>query len=301
MRAKAPGKLVISGAYAVLYGAPSIVSAVDRYALADSSRPCDLETPEVKAAIADRPAPWFDASELRQNEQKLGLGSSAAILVASLATLEMELERGPLTDEELAEAVFPRALRAHRKAQGGGSGIDVLASCQGGTLVAKKRDDELEYRAVTLPRDLVIEVWAAHAPASTSALVSKVEELRSTDPETHRHWIGELTQAAESAVSSLDDAAAFVRALDAQCHALLHLGDAAAAPIVTADTAALAHIARKERAIVLPAGAGGGDVALYVGKNPPSRELVKRRDALGQERISLSLGARGVHDVTSFG
>jgi phosphomevalonate kinase len=303
VRAKAPGKLVISGAYAVLYGAPSIVSAVSRWVLADSSRRPDFVTPEVKAAVSDERAPWFDASELRQDDRKLGLGSSAAILVASLAVLEMELERGSLTDAELAEAILPRALRAHQKAQGGGSGIDVLASCRGGTLVAQKKPqgDELEFHSVELPSGLVIEVWAANAPASTSALVAQVAALERTDAARHRELIGELSLAAENAVGSLDDAAGFVEALCRQASALALLGAAASAPIVTADTAELAAIARVEDAIVLPAGAGGGDVALYVGPNPPSRGLVARREALGHSRLSLSLGARGVHDATSIG
>ena len=42
MRARAPGKLVLSGAYAVLEGAPALVAAVDRYALADSERSATL-------------------------------------------------------------------------------------------------------------------------------------------------------------------------------------------------------------------------------------------------------------------
>lgn len=301
MRARAPGKLVLSGAYAVLYGAPSIVSAVSRWVLADSSRSPDFVTPEVKAAVAEDRAPWFDASELRQGDRKLGLGSSAAILVASLAVVEMELERGSLTDEELAEALLPRALRAHRKAQGGGSGVDVLASCHGGTLVAKKQADELEFHSVALPRELVIEVWAANAPASTSALVAQVAALERTDAARHGALISELTAAAHAAVTALADARGFVEALSRQESALARLGEAASAPIVTADTAELAIIARSEDAIVLPAGAGGGDVALYVGPNPPSRGLVARRDALGHTRLSLSLGARGVHDATSFG
>ncbi len=38
MIARAPGKIVISGAYAVREGAPAIVAAVDRYAVADGAR-----------------------------------------------------------------------------------------------------------------------------------------------------------------------------------------------------------------------------------------------------------------------
>ena len=41
-RARAPGKVVLSGAYAVLAGAPAIVSAVSRYVTADTSRPADV-------------------------------------------------------------------------------------------------------------------------------------------------------------------------------------------------------------------------------------------------------------------
>jgi phosphomevalonate kinase len=36
MKARAPGKIVISGAYAVLEGAPSVVTAADRYVTADT-------------------------------------------------------------------------------------------------------------------------------------------------------------------------------------------------------------------------------------------------------------------------
>ena len=43
-RARAPGKIVLSGAYAVLAGAPAIVSAVSRYVTADSERPATFVT-----------------------------------------------------------------------------------------------------------------------------------------------------------------------------------------------------------------------------------------------------------------
>ena len=55
MRARAPGKIVMSGAYAVLEGAPAIVTAVDRYVLADAGRPAEFVTPEVREAWGMRP------------------------------------------------------------------------------------------------------------------------------------------------------------------------------------------------------------------------------------------------------
>ena len=98
MKARAPGKLVLSGAYAVLEGAPAIVTAVDRYVTADPARRAELVTPEVSVALGAEHAPWFDASELREDGEKLGLGSSAAIVVASLATRVL----GELTVREQA-------------------------------------------------------------------------------------------------------------------------------------------------------------------------------------------------------
>ena len=86
MRTKAPGKVVLSGAYAVLEGAPAIVSAVSRYVSCDAERVAERLTPEVLAALPSGPFPAFDASELRDGGSKLGLGSSAAILVATAIT-----------------------------------------------------------------------------------------------------------------------------------------------------------------------------------------------------------------------
>ena len=58
MRARAPGKLVLSGAYSVLEGAPALVAAVDRYALADDAREPelvgDLRVTSARAAVLGR-------------------------------------------------------------------------------------------------------------------------------------------------------------------------------------------------------------------------------------------------------
>lgn len=293
MRARAPGKVVVSGAYAVLHGAPAIVSAVSRYVVADTSRPAELVTPELRAALGSGPAPWFDARELRGARGKLGLGSSAAILVAALAALE--LERAPaLDDATLGRRVLPRALDAHRRAQGGGSGIDVAACALGGTLVARRVDGELDLRAVRLPAGLVLEVWAGGAPASTPDLVARVEALDASLLAAHLAVLG---RAAERAVAALDagSAADLIAALHEQREELGRLGDSAGAPIVTQDVARLAATALEENAVVIPSGAGGGDVALFVGRAPPSESLRELVRALGHERLELELGARGAH------
>src|SRR5690606_18277316 len=162
MKARAPGKVVLSGAYAVLEGAPCIVTAVDRYVTADSQRVATHVADEVAAAM-EAPFPWVDVSQLRGNGRKLGLGSSAAIVVASLAARHPEWLANPAGREQLYE----RALLAHRTAQGGGSGVDVAAAVFGGSLNYMYDPKRVGAAvAVNLP-DVVLEIWSCPDAAST--------------------------------------------------------------------------------------------------------------------------------------
>jgi phosphomevalonate kinase len=296
MRARAPGKIVMSGAYAVLEGAPAIVTAVDRYVLADAGRPAEFVTPEVREALGDAAAPWFDASALREQDRKLGLGSSAAILVASLAALELAA-RGPIADEQLYDAVLSRALAAHARAQGGGSGIDVATSTYGGTLLLKRRGEVLEVSRAALPRGLHVEVWGTLEPASTPALLGKVKQLKQQDPEQYRRLMHVQELASGRAAAALEHAQVegLVEALGAQRQALFQLGRASGAPIVSDAVCELAERAAREDATVLPSGAGGGDIALFVGARPPSISLTDRARELEHRSLALGLEARGVH------
>ncbi len=299
-RARAPGKMVLSGAYAVLSGAPALVAAVDRYVLADSARPSEFDAPEVRAALDPAtPAPWFDASALRENGQKLGLGSSAAIVVASLAALELEREP-ELSAEALCARVYEPALRAHRAAQGGGSGVDVASSAHGG-LIAARRDAQgaLTIARCELPAQLVFEVWAHAAAASTAEFLARIRALAARDAALHAARIRAQAEAAEAALAATrgNDAPGFIAAVARQFAALTALGEAAGTTIVTPEHEELGRLALAENAAFLPAGAGGGDVTYYVGLAAPAAEFGVRARALGLTRLELSLGARGVHGL----
>ena len=305
MIVRAPGKVVLAGAYAVLEGAPAWVAAVDRYVLADNSRSASFVTPEVRQALGDsaeQAAPWFDASELRDSgsDRKLGLGSSAAILVASLAALE---SAPPPHDLELANRVFARALVAHRSAQGGGSGIDVAASAFGGVLRFQRASaDELpEIAARTLPDGLRIDVWSSPVSASTSSLVARVSALWRAGNLTCRSIIKRLRTASETC-DSASSADAWLNICREQLAGLSALGELAAIPIVTADMAAFQEAVREHGAVVLPSGAGGGDVFLVVtgrADDPDLGAIAAAGQQLGLTPLHLVLGARGVHAVTT--
>jgi phosphomevalonate kinase len=295
-RARAPGKVVLSGAYAVLHGAPAIVSAVSRYVTVDTSRTAELLTPEVAAALGpDQKAPWFDASDLREDGRKLGLGSSAAILVASLYALARELapER---PEAELREHVLPRALSAHRLAQGGGSGVDVASSTLGGTLCYQMGG---RVEPLVLPDGVHVEVWTCPVSASTRDLLAAVAELARASPRVHEQIMSEQARASERAVERARTVAAagFIEALREQQRALSELGRTAGVPIVTAELAAACPQAEREGGVVLPAGAGGGDIALFVGRAPSSAALRAALQNRQHRRLDVELSAPGVSSI----
>jgi phosphomevalonate kinase len=304
MMARAPGKVVLSGAYAVLEGAPALVAAVDRYVIADSRGESELITPEVREALHSRGAtraPWFDARGLRDEatNRKLGLGSSAAILVASLAALELGAEP-LLSDAALARRVFDAALCAHRIAQGGGSGIDVAASAFGGILRFQLPTEGgvLPITApIELPKPLAIRVWASSSAASTSVMLAGVAALRKARPTEYRSVIDELSGAADATVQA-KTAAAYVAACRRQLTMLAELGRLAQVPIVTPEVAELDRAAQAAGSAVLPSGAGGGDIVLIVGEEPPNADLEGSARRLGLVPLNLALGARGVHALT---
>jgi phosphomevalonate kinase len=298
VKARAPGKVVLSGAYAVLEGAPAIVSAVTRYVTCDSERPAERVTPEVRAALPSGPYPAFDASELRDGQHKLGLGSSAAIVVASLAAA---VERGhALDDEALRRAVEAPALRAHQLAQGGGSGIDVAASARGGTLLAQRTaPGVLAIEPVTLPAGLHVEAWASGVSASTPELLRAVARFKDERRRDYEELMISLTGAASRAAAALraEQARGLITELSLQRELLARLGSASGVPIITPEVRQLAEWAKGRAAAVLPSGAGGGDIVLWAALEPSPSAFRELAVALGHRQVALELHARGVHCI----
>lgn len=296
MKAFAPGKLVLTGAYAVLEGAPSIVVATSRGVVADGARRASFVGPEVRAALGDAPAPAVDPSALFEGDRKLGLGASAAILVATLAVRAAEAG-AELGDPKTREALFTRARRAHARAQGGGSGVDVAASVHGGVVRYVLEDP----RPARLPAGLVLTVYAARTSARTPDLRARVDAAAATDAVAHRACMDALVESAhvaDRAVAS-GDGVALVEAIRVTARRLATLGALAGVPIVPAGAEELEAAAREARAAFCVAGAGGGDVAFHLGPSLPSPELDHRAAVLGLQRLDLDLDQKGTRLVTT--
>jgi phosphomevalonate kinase len=301
VRVFAPGKLVLTGAYAVLEGAPSIVAAVSRGAFADASRAALDPTPEVRAAldadgahedVGDLVAPHPDASDMFLGARKLGLGASAAILVASIGAIDAAAGTD-LADPSYRARLFTRARDAHSAAQGGGSGVDVAASVFGG--VSRYVMGALPVRAA-LPAGLVVTVFACGTSARTSELRGEIDRLARRDPATHRARLEELGAIARRGAAAVDagDASTFVEALRETARSLAQLGHAADVALVPAGFAELEALAAREEASFSVSGAGGGDVAVFVGRSRPSAVWTACAKALGLFPLDLTLDTKGV-------
>jgi phosphomevalonate kinase len=301
MIARSPGKVVLSGAYAVLCGAPAIVAAVDRYAIADTAKPPTRTTPEIEAALARRAgrsrSPMVDATALRSQEgedRKLGLGSSAAMLVAALAALELA-DAPDLGTDSLRQRIFDPALQAHRSAQGGGSGIDVVASTFGEVRRCQvATGGSIDHETWKLPAAIVVEIWSSRESASTRDMLARFWALRENRPSAFRDVVRDLSLGAEVAAGTCD-AARFIDACRTQQSALSRLGTLAGSPIVTPAAEHWNRIARPKGAVVLPSGAGGGDIVLWIGTATPDAHCFAAAAEAGLTQLSMGIGAEGVH------
>jgi len=294
--ARAPGKLLLTGAYAVLEGAPAIVVGVDRYAVADGATHDDAPSVELRAAL--EVAPKVDVSSLYEGTSKLGLGSSAAALVAALGV--RLAERGSdLADPAVRETIFARARSAHAAAQGGGSGVDIAASVHGGVLEYRLKGDRAERTPVELPPGLHVSAFFSGTSARTSELRGRVDALRERSPRLHAECMDALEDAAERAAVAVrgGDGKGFLSACHDTARGLEALGRAADAPIVRESAKELLVLASLEGAVFFPSGAGGGDVFVFVGVAPPSEPFKASAERLAWKSVPFGIDRCGVHSV----
>lgn len=267
--ASAPGKVVLSGEYAVLDGAPAVCMAVSRRATATvSDSPdgrCRIATPGrefangekfhiVEAVCGSRPELTIelDTRAFAEDGKKLGIGSSAALTAALVAALGGD--------------VYPDALEAHRSLQAGsGSGVDVAASVHGGLIEYRMPGasvDQLEW-----PAGLAIRFIWTGTSASTR---KRLEQLAGTAARQSRVALqrsaGEIADAWRSGNTAAILAAYVPYVMALRRFSLDHdLG------VFDAGHEELVDAASRAGLVYKPAGAGGGDVGTLLG--PGADEL----------------------------
>lgn len=318
MTARAPGKLVLVGEYAVLEGSPALVVAVDRFAAVHATTGGDtaslhIEAPEVGVdTTITRGAPVsadlekrlalvlpklaelptltgvkLDTSGFYLGSDKMGLGSSAALTVA-LAKLA--------APKASPDELFEIARSDHKKFQKGmGSGIDLAASVHGGVVRYRLDGDKAFRQPLPWPKGLtMIAVWSG-APADTREFLKHVATFAASEPNTYAQLMQNCTRIATEACTVFErgDVPAFLDAVDAYAGALVALGRAAQLPIVTPEHEHAASIARSVGARYKPAGAGGGDLGTALCRTEDEASVLAALRAGGCTVVPLGVAESG--------
>lgn len=300
IQTEAPGKLILLGEYAVLFGAPALVTAVDRRArvsitpapgfhldalgvqvsaktsagLVDRDPRFALVAAVLEEVLGDSTLPaaavTIDTSEFYRGDEKLGLGSSAAVAVSLAEALHRLLGETSTSRRRFAEAY-----RAHRRAQGGvGSGVDIAASAWGGVFAYRAPGDESDepesVQSLSWPRSLHWRVYWTGRSASTPTLVSAVNKLRESEPALARERLDRLTRAAYDGAGDFrsGNVPRFLENVRSFRQGLESLGEAAGIDIVSAPHRRLSSIASQTGAVYKPSGAGAGDIGVAFAAKP---------------------------------
>ena len=313
--ASAPGKVVLSGEYAVLQGAPAVCMAVDRRAIARVT-PVDAAWNTVTApgyspvegrfAYEAGVPRWFQG----ENEYKLVDAAWRSLDPASDGHLSIELDTRAFYDEAsgvkiglgssaaltvaLTAALAPTrellasAMRVHHLFQSGsGSGVDIATSFSGGLLEYRMKDAIVS--PLDWPEGLAYRLIWTGVPVSTAGKLARLQETgngRSRDA---------LLQSAASMAGAWRSAAAVMSQLPAYVETLRQFSNDHDLGIFEAGHDKLVAEAHAAGLVYKPCGAGGGDVGILLGtSNEQLDEFLTGMAITGCRVLECELAMQGV-------
>jgi phosphomevalonate kinase len=345
-----PGKLFLAGEYAVTRGGPALVAAVSRRlhcrararsgqaAIALRSRACSFRMgpgagePEKAprelrfVAFAARLATHalgLDDLELEietesalddLGAEKTGLGGSAAATVATVSAIWAVAGRDAVGDATLQQRLAI-ALLAHRVAQGGGSGADVVASTAGGVVAIEGLDSTATPRSLSdailrLPQAPPVSFERLELPAGLSLEAVGTGRAAASGPRASRFaaacegperrlldaWATGMRVAVEEFIAALRDGSseATLRACAGSGRWLERLAPLVPVPICTPRLRLACAIARRCGGVGRVSGAGGGDCAIALVRDDRRMELrdAWRRAGLSPLEVYVDTGPR---------
>ena len=311
IEASAPGKLVISGEYAVLTGAPALVAAVDRRVTCtltpkdsgswrffstgfDSDRtipkgdvfaaPPTTIPGVVRRSIAAADAPEhievrIDSTPCYRDGVKLGIGSSAATVTALATAFGVMAGEAPRLTE---------LYELHAAFQGGGSGLDIAAAVTGSVI----RFEDRVATPVRLPRGIHFAFVFTGSGSRTAALLAAFDAWRRrgvTAP------LERLAAAAREVVDCTIHPDAFVDALGDYTDLLERFDQSTRIGIFGPGHRRARELSSRHGVVYKPCGAGGGDTGVAVATDTDAIAAFKDGvDAAGLVALDMNISPQGV-------
>lgn len=294
----APGKIYLFGEHAVVYGEPAIACAVELRTRVIAKKAdavtissgigntgLDFEVhPYVSSAIKKLDSPTDVEIEITSDiPVGSGLGSSAAVTIATLAAINIEFGLG-YENEELARMGH----EIEKEVQGAASPTDTFVSTFGGVVEIPSRK-----RLNLLDCGIVIgNTNKGASPKKTAKLVKQVAALKEEYPEMINpiiKTIGSFARQGEVLVSNKDYTS--LGKLMNVNHGLLD-----ALGVCTMELSALVYAARNAGAYGAKlTGAGGGGCMVALADSP--REVASAIEKAGGQAIITRFTSEGVKQV----
>ena len=307
----APGKILLSGEYAVLFGAPAIVAAANRrvrarltpdyvdemskralarfVAVMATKKHAQMRYGRVKGNLV------VDSTELRKDKRKLGLGSSAAAAACAAGLVAAAKHKNLIAERD---NLFTDAYLGHGEHSKSGSGVDVAASVYGGYLRYALGSARPTVETLAVPELVTRVVWTGES-SDTSSFLSRMRAFQADNAGAFEAALAPLMHAASDLSDGFEsgDTQTLLTGTRAYAQAMKLFGDACGLEIVEEKLEWIMKKADLHGGAAKPSGAGGGDVAIVFFEN--EEDAQRFQEDISFETLSIVLGAEGVRLETA--
>jgi len=298
----APGKLMLMGEHAVVYGYPCIVTAVSERLAVSMEETQDnkitIDAPQVKdtrfvdQAILDGCHAFgitHHGLHIKTHcnfSNCYGFGSSSAVTVATFEALASTFHKN--IDKK---TLFEQAYKTVLTIQGVGSGFDVAAATYGGTLLYTKGGNILEPLSWDLNNGVSLVVGYSGVKANTPEIVRDVAIKKKAQPEAVNRIfeaIGKLVGQAKEA-GDKKDWETVGKLMNFNQEYLRDLG------VSTEKLESMIYAAKEAGAYgVKLSGAGGGDCMIALTLTEKKKEIEQAIISSGGSVVPVSIHEEGV-------
>jgi len=282
---------MLSGEYAVLYGAKAMMMPVPRFLeIAETDRPHEgclspvtemairLHIPEIAEYEAAHGILQFELDtrsfynkDVQGKTAKLGLGCSAAESVAVISIRYLKAGRSPAHHKE---EILKYALAAHKAAQHGlGSGADVAVCTYNEPVRYSLSEQEYSLEFVKVKQsEMALQLnlaWTGQ-PADTRSMVARFQSWYRNGGRRAKDLAYRLIKTSDALASSWFNSSKneLFQLLDEFNDAIARCARAAGIPYFLPIHEEIGEWAERHGGRAKPTGAGGGDMILLIGELP---------------------------------